>query len=216
MTAAARHARSGAVTVAVRQAMTSAGPCEPGDVLGAIEGDFVLVGHDLSRWLEEVLERLLGGGGELVTVVGGRRRSDLAERVRGVRGAAPIPLSTSSSTTAGSRATRCSSASSRSGRIPTCPPSPGSPSSRPWPASRLPKIEKAFGYRTVGDLLQHYPRKYVEKGSLSDLGTIAPDEHVTVIARVVHAEPRTYRIVGVAASPTGSRRSLPPRTTSCP
>src|SRR4051812_33362464 len=30
MTAAARHARSGAVTVAVRQAMTSAGPCEPG------------------------------------------------------------------------------------------------------------------------------------------------------------------------------------------
>jgi len=54
------------------------------------------------------------------------------------------------------------------------------------------KIEKAFGYRTVGDLLQHYPRKYVEKGSLSDLGTIAPDEHVTVIARVVHAEPRTY------------------------
>jgi ATP-dependent DNA helicase RecG len=54
------------------------------------------------------------------------------------------------------------------------------------------KIEKAFGYRTVGDLLQHYPRRYVEKGSLSDLGTIAPDEHVTVIARVVQAEPRTY------------------------
>ena len=31
----------GAVTVAARQAMTTAGPCEPGDVLGAIEGDFV-------------------------------------------------------------------------------------------------------------------------------------------------------------------------------
>ncbi len=30
MTAAARHARSGAVTVAVKQAMTTAGPCEPG------------------------------------------------------------------------------------------------------------------------------------------------------------------------------------------
>jgi ATP-dependent DNA helicase RecG len=57
---------------------------------------------------------------------------------------------------------------------------------------QAPKIEKAFGYRTVGDLLQHYPRKYVDKGSLSDLGTIAPDEHVTVIGRVVHAESRTY------------------------
>ena len=25
------------------------------------------------------------------------------------------------------------------------------------------KIEKAFGYRTVGDLLQHYPRRWVDK-----------------------------------------------------
>ena len=48
MTAAARHARSGAVTVAARQAMTTAGPCEPGDVLGAIEGDFVVVKHAVS------------------------------------------------------------------------------------------------------------------------------------------------------------------------
>jgi DAK2 domain fusion protein YloV len=80
MTAAARHARSGAVTVAVRQAMTSAGPCEPGDVLGAIEGDFVLVGQDLYAVAVAVVERLLGGGGELVTVVGGADGHDLAER----------------------------------------------------------------------------------------------------------------------------------------
>src|SRR3954454_24661589 len=80
MTAAARHARSGAVTVAVRQAMTSGGPCEPGDVLGVIQGDFVLVGKDLFEVAAGVLERLLGGGGELVTVVGGADGSDLAER----------------------------------------------------------------------------------------------------------------------------------------
>jgi DAK2 domain fusion protein YloV len=80
MTAAARHARSGAVTVAARQAMTTAGPCEPGDVLGAIEGDFVLVGDDLFAVATEVLERLLGGGGELVTVVAGADAGDLAER----------------------------------------------------------------------------------------------------------------------------------------
>jgi hypothetical protein len=80
MTAAARHARSGAVTVAVKQAMTTAGPCEPGDVLGAIEGDFVVVGADLFTVATEVLERLLGGGGELVTVVAGAEGRELADR----------------------------------------------------------------------------------------------------------------------------------------
>ena len=80
MTAAARHARSGAVTLAARQAMTTAGPCEPGDVLGAVEGDFVVVGDDLFAVAAEVLERLLGGGGELVTLVAGADGSDLAER----------------------------------------------------------------------------------------------------------------------------------------
>jgi len=80
MTAAARHARSGAVTVAVRQAMTTGGPCEPGDVLGVIEGDFVLVGEDLFEVATGVLERLLGGGGELVTLVAGAEADVLAER----------------------------------------------------------------------------------------------------------------------------------------
>jgi DAK2 domain fusion protein YloV len=80
MTAAARHARSGAVTVAVKQAMTTAGPCEPGDVLGAIEGDFVIVGADLFTVATDVLERLLGGGGELVTVVAGADGQELADR----------------------------------------------------------------------------------------------------------------------------------------
>jgi dihydroxyacetone kinase-like predicted kinase len=80
MTAAARHARSGAVTVAVRQAMTSAGPCEPGDVLGVIEGDFVLVGTDVLEVARGVLDRLLGGGGELVTLVAGADAADLAQR----------------------------------------------------------------------------------------------------------------------------------------
>jgi len=80
MTAAARHARSGAVTVAAKRAMTTGGPCEPGDVLGAIEGDFLLVGDDLFTVATDVLERLLGGGGELVTVVGGADSGDLADR----------------------------------------------------------------------------------------------------------------------------------------
>jgi dihydroxyacetone kinase-like predicted kinase len=80
MTAAARHARSGAVTVAVRQAMTTAGPCEPGDVLGAVEGDFTVVGSDAFEVAVAVVDRLLGGGGELVTVVSGVGGEELAQR----------------------------------------------------------------------------------------------------------------------------------------
>jgi hypothetical protein len=80
MTSAARHARSGAVTVATRQAMTTAGPCEAGDVLGVVEGDFVVVGGDLDAVATDVLERLLGGGGELVTVVAGAEGQELARR----------------------------------------------------------------------------------------------------------------------------------------
>ena len=71
MTATARHARHGAVTVAARQAITMAGPCEPGDVLGVVAGDFALVGEDLYAVATDVLDRLLGGGGELVTIVAG-------------------------------------------------------------------------------------------------------------------------------------------------
>ena len=76
MTATARHARQGAVTVAARQAITMAGPCEPGDVLGAIGGDFVVVGHDLTEVAKDVLGRLLGGGGEMVTLVSGADDAD--------------------------------------------------------------------------------------------------------------------------------------------
>ena len=80
MTATARHARHGAVTIAARQAMTMAGPCEPGDVLGVIAGDFAVVGDDLDAVAADVLEGLLGGGGELVTIVAGEGGADLAAR----------------------------------------------------------------------------------------------------------------------------------------
>ena len=77
MTTAAGHTRHGAVTVAVRQAVTSAGVCEPGDVLGVIEGDFVVIGDDQHTVAVEVVERMLAAGGELVTVVTGED-SDVA------------------------------------------------------------------------------------------------------------------------------------------
>ena len=81
MTSAARHARHGAVTLAVERAMTSVGPCEPGDALGAIESDFVLVDDDLDTAAQRVLRRLLDNGGELVTLVPGVGGDGLAERL---------------------------------------------------------------------------------------------------------------------------------------
>jgi DAK2 domain fusion protein YloV len=80
MTSAARGTRHGAVTIAVKQAITTAGPCEAGDVLGALQGDFAIVGQDLFEVAIQLLERLLAGGGELVTLVGGADCGDLIER----------------------------------------------------------------------------------------------------------------------------------------
>ena len=54
------------------------------------------------------------------------------------------------------------------------------------------KIEQAFGYHTVGELLRHYPRRYVDKGSVSALDSLVVGDHVTVIATVVSAEQKTY------------------------
>lgn len=80
MTATARHVRHGAVTIAAKQAMTMAGPCEPGDALGVIAGDFAVVGDELGGVALVVLDRLLAAGGELVTLVGGVDSADLADR----------------------------------------------------------------------------------------------------------------------------------------
>jgi DAK2 domain fusion protein YloV len=80
MTAAGRHARSGAITVADKQAITMAGPCEPGDILGVVEGDFSIVGADQFTVAMGVLDKMIGGGGELVTIVAGAGSGDLSKR----------------------------------------------------------------------------------------------------------------------------------------
>lgn len=69
MTAAAGHARHGAVTVATREAVTMAGICRPGDVLGVVEGDFAVIGDDVLAVAQDVAQRMLSAGGELVTLV---------------------------------------------------------------------------------------------------------------------------------------------------
>jgi ATP-dependent DNA helicase RecG len=47
-------------------------------------------------------------------------------------------------------------------------------------------LENAFGMRTVGDLMRHYPRRYYTRGELTDLSSLHEGDHVTVLARVDH------------------------------
>jgi dihydroxyacetone kinase-like predicted kinase len=82
MTAAASHCRDGAVTVAAKRAITTAGMCEPGDVLGIVGRDFVEIGDDPLAVAMAVLRRMLATGGELVTLVTGEDApDDLAEAI---------------------------------------------------------------------------------------------------------------------------------------
>lgn len=71
MAEAAGSTRIGAVTVAQHEALTSAGHCRPGDVLGVIDRDVVLLGQDVAAVATDLLDRMLAGGGELVTLVTG-------------------------------------------------------------------------------------------------------------------------------------------------
>ena len=80
MSAAAGAARDGAVTVAVRNGLTSVGECRIGDALGVVDGDFAVIGADLRTAAVGVLHRLLASGGELVTIVVGAGGHDALAR----------------------------------------------------------------------------------------------------------------------------------------
>jgi len=54
-------------------------------------------------------------------------------------------------------------------------------------------FEKAFGMRTVADLLAHYPRRYASRGELTALANLPLDEHVTIVAEVLRVQERPMR-----------------------
>ena len=87
MNTAAGHTRDGAITVAESAAMTGAGQCRPGDVLGIVGGYVVVIGTVMADVAWQVVERMLGAGGELLTLVRGSDADDdllspLTARVR--------------------------------------------------------------------------------------------------------------------------------------
>ncbi|ANY08173.1 ATP-dependent DNA helicase RecG [Pseudonocardia sp. HH130630-07] len=50
-----------------------------------------------------------------------------------------------------------------------------------------------LGLETAGDLLRHYPRRYVDRGRLTDIAGLVAGEHATVVAQVARAELREMR-----------------------
>src|SRR6266545_4566533 len=70
-------------------------------------------------------------------------------------------------------------------------------------------LEEAFGYRTVRDLLEHYPRRYLTRGELTDLAHAKTGGEVTLVGTVrnlAKKQPRrNLRILEVRVSdPSGA------------
>jgi DAK2 domain fusion protein YloV len=74
MAEAAAATRTGVVQIATGEALTWAGRCYAGDVLGLVDGEVVLIEHDLTAAACQLADRMLTAGGELVTVLLGENR----------------------------------------------------------------------------------------------------------------------------------------------
>ncbi len=81
MTDAAAATRHGELTVASTAALTWVGRCQPGDVLGMIGDEVVLIDGDPLAAARALVERMLSGGGELVTVLLGQQVPDGVEEM---------------------------------------------------------------------------------------------------------------------------------------
>jgi dihydroxyacetone kinase-like predicted kinase len=66
--AATRHAE---LIIARDEALTAVGICQPGDILGLIDGEVVEIGRGMLAVAFTIVDRLLGVGAELMTVLVG-------------------------------------------------------------------------------------------------------------------------------------------------
>ncbi|WP_307215979.1 ATP-dependent DNA helicase RecG [Microbacterium sp. SORGH_AS_0888] len=57
-------------------------------------------------------------------------------------------------------------------------------------------LKRAFGMRTVADVLSHYPRRYARRGELTPIDSLVVGEQVTIVAKVKHVRERKMRSRG--------------------
>uniref|UniRef100_UPI0026367D90 DEAD/DEAH box helicase n=1 Tax=uncultured Nocardioides sp. TaxID=198441 RepID=UPI0026367D90 len=53
-------------------------------------------------------------------------------------------------------------------------------------------VAEGLGLRTVGDLLRHFPRRYVKTGELSEVDALREGEMLVVVGRIGESRRRTY------------------------
>jgi hypothetical protein len=71
MAEAAAATRTGLLRIATGEALTWAGRCQAGDVLGLVDGEVVLIDQDMGAAARRLVDRMLTAGGELVTLLSG-------------------------------------------------------------------------------------------------------------------------------------------------
>jgi hypothetical protein len=71
MAEAAAATRFAELTIAQAEGLTAVGICEPGDVLGLIDGEVVEIGRGMLAVAFNLVDRLLGVGAELMTILVG-------------------------------------------------------------------------------------------------------------------------------------------------
>ena len=54
-------------------------------------------------------------------------------------------------------------------------------------------LASSLDVHTVGELLRHYPRRYEQRGELTDLANLRDGEHVTVLAQIKAVTTRAMR-----------------------
>lgn len=54
-------------------------------------------------------------------------------------------------------------------------------------------LDTTFGIKTVGDLMRHYPRRYMVRGELSDISALHEGDETTILAQVYAATNRPMR-----------------------
>src|SRR3954470_24263326 len=59
-------------------------------------------------------------------------------------------------------------------------------------AAKAKKITEGLGLRTVGDLLHHFPRRYVRTGELTKVTDLRSGEMLTVVGEIAESEVNTY------------------------
>ena len=202
MNDALTRVRTGEVTQAVRDAVAECGPIPTGRLDRVVDDDGIVAAT--ASPADAVLTLL---GDSSTTTARSSPCSSVATRVRPTRSASASTSSSrtrtsrSSSTTAASRCTRTSSAWSNRARCRRAIRRSPCAISREI-AGRAASIGSAprsrnalaeMGLHTVLDVLQHYPRRFVDRTKRADIAELAVGEEATVFAEVQRVHGRRTR-----------------------